>query len=135
MNKIILTILIIVIIFIGYNYFFSDSTVRNFSKSINFSNKSSEIFNSGEIITDISIMEKIVTLKKKALEKASAVDIEKLNNQSNNFGNHYRDEFIRGLKLFIEGYENQDNDMFLEGQILLDQWSNWYNENLDEIRG
>lgn len=79
-------------------------------------------------------METIVDFKKKALEEARLVDIEDLNLHYPDFGNHYRDEFIKGLELFIEGFEKNDNLKIIAGQLLDEKWGEWYEKNVDSIK-
>lgn len=112
------------------------STIQHFNKSINYANQSTRIINIGgsfELIGQEDI-EKIVEFRKKALEEARLVDIEKLNRHYPDLGNHYRDEFIKGLELFIEGFEKHDTIKLLAGQMLDEKFEVWLEQNIDAIR-
>ena len=71
---------------------------------------------------------------KQALAEAMLVDIQKLNSDYQNFGDHYKNEFIAGTEMFIDGFEKSDTQKFLQGQMLLQQWGNWYEKNFSAIR-
>ena len=45
-----------------------------------------------------------------------------------------RDYFISGLELFIEGHEDNDNELLIESQVLLNIWGEWYSANSEGIR-
>jgi hypothetical protein len=112
------------------------SNLSHFIKSINYSNEAAKLSNQGKPFesVDKADMKKFIDLKKKALEEAKLVNIEQLNRDHPNFGNHYRDEFMKGLRLLIEGYEKEDNGKIIEASILFDRWGDWYSSNLENIR-
>ncbi len=116
--------------------FCSKSNVQHFEQSIRYVNQATRILNSGESYEFINPddMDAIVELKKKALAEARLVDIDDLNRHYPDFGNHYRDEFIKGLELFIEGFEKNDSAKLLAGQMSDEMWGVWYEENIDAIR-
>ena len=70
---------------------------------------------------------------KKAISETTYVDAQKLNDVYEGFGSHYRDEFVKGLTFIIEGFENNDTQKFIDGQLLLNQWGSWYEQNINEI--
>jgi len=70
------------------------------------------------------------------LYEAKQVDITQLDKVVNEFGAHYRDEFNKGLELFITGAETNDSKKFLIGQLLLERkWGTWYETNFNKIKG
>ena len=71
---------------------------------------------------------------RKALDAAHQVDIERLNSDFSGLGDHYRDEFIKGAKLYVEGLKQSDGGKLLLGQVLLDRCGTWYSSNIDKIR-
>lgn len=109
---------------------------QHFSKSIDYKNQATRILNKDQSPGVISKedMLAVVDLTRQALAEAKLVDIDQLNRDYKDFGTHYRDEFIRGLKLFLDGYDSLDNKKNLEGQVLDDQWGTWYRQNADGIR-
>ena len=117
--------------------FSNKSNVQHFDQSIKYVNQATQILNSGESYELINPddMEAVVELKKKALTEAKLVDIKDLNRHYPDFGNHYRDEFINGLELYIEGFEKNDTVKLLAGQMLDEKWGVWYEKNVDAIRG
>lgn len=133
-------ILILVSFIVIPIYIFSNPStnenLKHFKASISYSNEAAKISNGGQAyeIVDHSTIEKMLSYKKQALAEASAVDINALNQRLEGFGDHYKNEFIKGLKTHIEGFKNNDPDKFLKGQILLDQWGIWYSKNIQKIK-
>ena len=113
------------------------SHVSHFTKSLEYAIKSTEIANKNDglyIKGDDSDMKLHIDLKRKALKEARKVDIEKLNKDHPNLGNHFRDEYMEGLHLYIKGYDEKGNKDLIKGQILFDNWGIWYIANFDNIR-
>lgn len=136
MIKSIINVVFISLIILASSCIKDKSTIKHFNKSINYANQSTRIINIGgsfELISQED-MEKIVEFRKKALEEARLVDIEKLNHHYLDLGNHYRDEFIKGLELFIEGFEKHDTIKLLSGQMLDEKFEVWLEQNIDDIR-
>ena len=138
MNKCRNNILLVILgyLFIVFLISCSKSNVQHFSQSIDYCNQATRILNAGGSYEFINPndMETIVDFKKKALEEARLVDIEDLNLHYPDFGNHYRDGFIKGLELFIEGFEKNDNLKIIAGQLLDEKWGEWYEKNVDSIK-
>ena len=114
----------------------SSSNIKHFSKSIDFANKATKISNSGGAYQQMGEEEikGMVDNYKQALTEARQVDIQKLNSYYQGFGDHYKNEFIAGAEMFIEGFEKSDTQKFLQGQVLLSQLGDWYEKNFDAIR-
>lgn len=132
--KIILFLIIILILLVINSC--GKNTIEHFSASIDHSNNASNIINSSgnfEIIKN-GTMEQIIENYKNAYAEAKKVNINLLNQKLQGFGNRYNSDFIIGLKLIIEGYNNNNQSMLLEGQSLLDNWDTWYSSNIDIIR-
>ncbi|MGD9486922.1 MAG: hypothetical protein AB7W47_02800 [Calditrichaceae bacterium] len=139
-SQILATIIIFLSYFLIPFYIFSNTTdishIEHFIKSIDYSNHGTRLLNQGEsfVLIDDTIMNKVISFKKDALKEAVQIDIEKLNEVLNGFGDHYKKEFISGLELFIDGYENNDAEKIIMGQVLLEKWGNWYDDNIDKIK-
>lgn len=123
-----------------YFIFFSPSprgSVRHFVNSIKYVDAAQEFGKNLKSPDSMSgsEMKTFIGFYKEALREAESVDTEVLNNRLASFGDHYRDEFVRGLKMTIAGQEESDAIKSLEGQILLITWENWYAENIERIRG
>ncbi|RLA84400.1 MAG: hypothetical protein DRG31_05000 [Deltaproteobacteria bacterium] len=58
----------------------------------------------------------------KAIEEAEKVNVNNINVYIPEFGKHYKGEFIKGLKLLIEGFKGSDNVKKLQGAFLMDKW-------------
>ncbi|MCK5061235.1 hypothetical protein KAR28_01640 [Candidatus Parcubacteria bacterium] len=112
------------------------SNIEHFSKSIDFANKATRISNGGSVYQQMGEEEikRMVENYKQALSEAKQVDIQKLNSDYQEFGDHYKNEFITGMEMFIDGFEKSDAQKFLQGQMLLSQWGDWYEKNFDAIR-
>ena len=112
------------------------SNIEHFSKSIDFVNKATKISNSGGAYQQMGEEEikGMVENYKQALSEAKQVDIQKLNSDYQGFGDHYKNELIAGMEMFIDGFEKSDAQKFLQGQVLLSQWGDWYEKNFNTIR-
>ena len=115
----------------------SGGTASHISKAIDYTNKATAVINKGGPYQSISQadMEEIIGYYKKALAEAKKADIESMNQHYPGFGDHFRSEFIKGLELFIQSYEKGDMMTSLASQTLLNEWGNWYQANIDGIRG
>ncbi|MCD4674392.1 MAG: hypothetical protein K8S18_00120 [Desulfobacula sp.] len=94
-----------------------------------------EILKSGEL--DEDKQEQLINAFSNALKQANLVNVEKIENQVPGFASHYSGEFIKGMSLLIQGYENDDMSKKIQGGMLLDKWGKWNNENnqrLDKIK-
>ncbi|MBF0200392.1 MAG: hypothetical protein HQK66_03590 [Desulfamplus sp.] len=69
-----------------------------------------------------------------ALKSARYVNIQRLNKRLEGFASHFKDEYIEGLTLLERGYKNDDFSLLLQGGILLDRWSLWYNQQHHELK-
>jgi len=122
-----------------YFVFFSPSgsSLSHFSKAIAYSNKATVIINKGRPYQQISQtdIDTIIYYYKKALQEAEQADIASMNRHYVGFGDHFREEFIQGLHMFIKSHENSDAMLSITSQAMLDRWSNWYRANIDGIRG
>jgi hypothetical protein len=34
----------------------------------------------------------------------------------------------------VNGFENDDQEMFIKGQVFLDHWGEWYSNNMQKIK-
>lgn len=134
MSKIRLIILFCIIITFSGCSFAEQSNPELLSKSINYSNQAALILNQAGSNLNQENMIEIINLKKQALNEALRVDVVDLNNHYSDFGNQWESKYVKGLNLFIEGIESRDNQKSLQGQVLLDQWDEWYSANIDKIR-
>jgi len=117
-------------------FFKSSGLSSHLINSLNYENEATKIINKGDAfnIVDPEEMDQIIGLHKKAIKEAKLVDINQLNNRLNNFGTHYRDEFVKGLELIVEGYEKHDNRKYMAGSLLRYKWGEWYKANIDNIK-
>lgn len=137
-TKYIIGILVVFGVFILVDQMFppNNNDVKHFSNSMDLANKATGVSNAGGAFEQISEddIEQMIEYYKQALEEAQQVDVAKLNRDYTNFGDHYRDEFMKGMELFVEGLGQSDQEMSLNGQVLLDRWGTWFSDNIDEIR-
>ena len=122
-----------------YFVFFSLSggSASHVSKAIDYSNKATAIINNCgpyQLIAQ-SDMDAIIEHYKKALQEAKKADLESMNKHYLGFGDHFENEFIRGLELFIKSNEVGDPMSSIAAQAMLDRWGNWFSANIDGIRG
>jgi hypothetical protein len=77
----------------------------------------------------------IVGYDKKALGEAEQADISEMNSDYPGFGDHFKNEFIEGLRLIVaDGNDWANAPAFLRGQILVDRFGDWYEANANAIR-
>lgn len=114
----------------------TESNIDHLKESIEYSNEATRLDNQGQSFSSPTEteMKKYIDLKRKALEEGKLVDVEKLNNDHPNFGNHFRNEYLKGLQLLVDCYDKQQNQYIIQAQILLDNWSDWYSANLENIK-
>lgn len=113
------------------------TTMGHFVNSINYANQATRLLNQGKPFTirNRTELEKVIQYQKQALSEAKQVNLDDLNRIVDGFGAHYENEFIKGLELFINGFETNESGKFLQGQLLLDRkWGSWYEKNFDRIR-
>ena len=111
------------------------SSAEHFIRSIEYVNEAHKISNVGnDSYLEYSELEDMVRLKQKVLHEARKVNISSLNKRFQGFGDSYEDLFIKGLILYIEGIEDENQSKLMKGQLLLDKWGDWYSSNINRIR-
>lgn len=110
--------------------------ITHFSKSLDYDNQVARIINktTGPAFMAPTDSQAMIDLYKRALQEARLVDIGKLNQVFAGFGTHYNGEFISGHVMIIQGDSLLDNNLSLKGELLLDKWGTWYNQNIEKIR-
>ncbi len=78
-------------------------------------------------------LEKIITLRRMALETAKSVDIEILDSIVAGFGTHFRDDFIRGVRLFLEAVQSSSDEILWRSREALNRWADWYDAHRECI--
>lgn len=116
------------------------SSTAHFIAAINYHNQAAQISNKlceTNVTCTISPSDwdTIIGYDKKALVEAEQADIVDMNKHYPGFGDHFRDEFIHGLKMFIENDNWTTVGPFLAGQMLMDNFGDWYAKNFEAIRG
>jgi hypothetical protein len=66
-------------------------------------------------------------LLRKSLSESKKVSDQTLNRMDPMLAFHYRNEFQKGLILYIEGLTDGNNEMFHEGRKYLDKFGEWFN--------
>lgn len=80
-------------------------------------------------------LDPVFKLQRKALYHAEKVDPEALNDYCPGFGDHFKDEFLPSLRLFVKYQTSHDVADMFRAHELHDRWVDWYNANLDRLRG
>jgi len=91
-------------------------------------NQAAKIVNKGGMIMSAEDANQILELYKKALAEADQADIAEMNKYHPGFGDHFRDEFIAGLRLIVNSPNATIQQM--RGQALRDRFGEWYQGNL-----
>ncbi len=121
-------------------YLFTKNDKENFSehliKSIEYSNKTATVVNKNHPFMALDVVEKkkFVDFKRDALEEGLLVNLDALNSRHPNFGNYFRDFYLKGLQILIEGYDKNNEQNVIQGFSLLDTWADWYSANLENIK-
>lgn len=76
----------------------------------------------------------IVNLFRAALREAEQVDSAVLEARVPGMSAAYRVKFVAGLRLVIQGCEEPKSLTNLRGAALMNEWADWYNTHLDQIR-
>jgi hypothetical protein len=53
------------------------------------------------------------------------------------YGDHFRDQFIKGLRIVIDHSQNATPEsvaVYLHGQLMMNEFGDWYTSNLNVIR-
>lgn len=121
-----------------YFSFYSNSNKigEHINRSIEYCNEATKIVNKGEAFSKLKPEEakRLLELLEKAYEEAKLADIDEMNRHFEKFGDEYRDKFMAGLSLTIEGYKENNTTMTIMGQMLISAWGEWYSENLASLR-
>lgn len=71
-------------------------------------------------------MAAIADLRKLALKEAEAVDVSSLSQLHPDMRKHFENEYLRGLRQWVEGYEKDDVALLNRGTLLINDWGSWY---------
>jgi hypothetical protein len=126
--------------FIWPYYFFSKNDKINYfehlSKSIEYSNQGASIANENHpfLSLDLTEKKKFINFKREAINEGLLVNIDTLNSRHPHFGSYFRDNYLKGLQLLIDGYNKSNEQNIIKGFSLLDKWADWYSANLENIK-
>jgi hypothetical protein len=116
-------------------------TAAHVKAAIEYHNKAAEVLKPGENSIQVvprSDREAIADYDAKALAEAEQADIAAMNRHHPGYGDHFRDEFIEGLRLIVENQRSgtaASAFSSVRGQMLVDKFGDWYVANVDAIRG
>jgi len=121
-------------------YFFSkkteESSFEHLTKSIEYANQTASIVNVNHpfVSLDASEKKKFIDFKRQALVEALLVKTDTLNSRHPNFGNYFRDDYLKGLHLLIDGYNKNSDKDIVQAFSLLGTWADWYSANHENIQ-
>ncbi|HTV30320.1 MAG TPA: hypothetical protein VMF32_21395 [Xanthobacteraceae bacterium] len=101
-------------------------SAAHLTAAINYHNRAAAIANKAGDMGSIGTIpesdwQAIVSYDRKASNEAQQADIADMNRHYAGFGDHFRDEFIEGLKLILNNSDGISKaPAFLRGQILVD---------------
>lgn len=78
--------------------------------------------------------DEIFTLLEISLTHAEKVDIKSLNDLYPELGSNFKEKQLNGLRLLIEAHKTSNDEKGFEGQRLMNEWSVWLSENIENIR-
>lgn len=109
----------------------------HFNQALGYNNEATLILNDAGNTDDIlikmsaEVSGRRMTLLWASRREALKTDFDHLNDLIAGLGNHWHDEFIPGITKLIEGEEQIDIQLQLEGQALLGKWVDWYVRQFD----
>lgn len=144
MNSILRSIVSVVLVVIALSYLITGSAfpglggnnnIKSFNQAIDYANEATKIMNNAGygLLSDTQASE-IIRHQEKSFVSARKVDVAELNSVYPGFGDHFRDEFLTGTELLLRGLKNQDAALTMRGQVLLENWADWYGANGPYIR-
>ena len=115
--------------------FSSKDSAAHVIAAIGYHNKAAAIVNIPRLTISQAGWKAIVSYDKKALAEAQLADISAMNSYYPGFGDHFKNEFIEGLRLIVSNGNNRESaPAFFKGQILEHRFGDWYEANVDAIR-
>ena len=111
-------------------------SIENFTTSITEANRATGIINRGDpySLVDPEGSDEMIRHFSSALTYAEAVDTFFLNQTYSEWGDRFENHFIKGIRLILDGHTTLDVETSLRGQRLLEEWDEWFSENLEGIR-
>lgn len=109
--------------------------VMHMEKSKEYSNQGIQIMNLSD--SQVVSQNKIDSYKeflKKSIEEAKKVDTTVLNKIKNGYGTIYYEKYLRAKELELQGYETGNASSLTKGQILYDEFVDWMNENMTNLK-
>jgi hypothetical protein len=107
--------------------------VQKFLQGLGYSNQAGYLATQQAGLYSNPELNKIITLRRMALETARSVDIEVLDSIVVGFGTHFRDEFIRGVSLFLDAVQASSDELLARSREALNRWADWYDANRERI--
>ncbi len=105
--------------------------ISKIESSIDYNNKSIRLLEekSNNSLTQIEL-DNYVAFLDSAIFYANQVDLSILNSVKPEYGDNYRNKYIKSLELRRLGIFNQDAIKMIEGQKLYDEFVNWEENNI-----
>jgi len=115
-------------------------TLEHFRASILYAQQAIALEPSGKegspfITIEEEDFDQIVQLKRLALEEAEQVDSQDLTFLHPDMPRHFEQEFLRGLRQHIVGYDSGDLALMNRRTFLVNDWGDWYSKVQREIAG
>ena len=110
-------------------------TVSSFISTIESANLAAKVINQGKAFTFVPSenTQEIMKHYRTALAHAEKVDSDFLNKKFDGWGTHFEKELLAGLRLIVES-QNKADSSSLKGQLLLDSWGRWYDNNVLKLK-
>lgn len=107
--------------------------VQKFLQALGYSNQAGYLVTQQPGLYSNPELEKIITLRRMALETGKSVDIEILDSIVAGFGTHFRDDFVRGVTMFLEAVQSSSDELLERSRVALNRWADWYDDNRERI--
>jgi hypothetical protein len=107
--------------------------VQKFLEALGYSNQAGYLATQQPGLYSNPELKKVIALRRMALETAKSVDIEILDSIVVGFGTHFRDDFITGVRLFLEAVQSSSDDLLRRSREAFNRWADWYDANRERI--
>jgi hypothetical protein len=115
--------------------------VNRFVLAVQYSQQATDLLNakpSTQSLADYAKLAEILALRRKAIETGKSADPEELNDLYPSLGDHFKNQFLAGLLLFVHGCDVHSGPESLakgvsRSTLLYDEWGSWYAAHRQEI--
>jgi hypothetical protein len=83
---------------------------------------------------DSKLISQVVAYRRAALEIGTRANLEALERIYPSLGREFGAKFLRAQQMIVNGWQQDNRELFLSGQALNSAWQDWYLPRSDEIQ-